>query len=198
MCTKQLKKLWFWSPPGWCFLSGKLPGRCWAWLTLEPGKDPPEPSPPPWTATSTMDTESTYSGYSYYSGRSRGSHRHGWVWLAWASTRSEALINTSTFKPDSTILRYFELFRYLFCSFPFYRDISCALKCFSLIWKLNNCGRRAPGWPYENRNTVFPINISINKYKTLIHRNQIWPLKFWFSVQVGSGGSSHGGLAEAH
>ncbi|TWW64054.1 hypothetical protein D4764_03G0010620 [Takifugu flavidus] len=24
-----------------------------------------------------MDTESTYSGYSYYSGRSRGSHRHG-------------------------------------------------------------------------------------------------------------------------
>lgn len=25
----------------------------------------------------TMDTESTYSGYSYYSGRSRGSHRHG-------------------------------------------------------------------------------------------------------------------------
>ncbi|KAA8579524.1 hypothetical protein FQN60_006617, partial [Etheostoma spectabile] len=23
-----------------------------------------------------MDTESTYSGYSYYSGRSRGSHRH--------------------------------------------------------------------------------------------------------------------------
>ncbi|KAK3510388.1 hypothetical protein QTP70_005860 [Hemibagrus guttatus] len=25
----------------------------------------------------TMDTESTYSGYSYHSGRSRGSHRHG-------------------------------------------------------------------------------------------------------------------------
>ncbi|MED6274728.1 Vang-like protein 1 [Characodon lateralis] len=24
-----------------------------------------------------MDTESTYSGYSHYSGRSRGSHRHG-------------------------------------------------------------------------------------------------------------------------
>ncbi|GAA6105171.1 vang-like protein 1 isoform X1 [Tachysurus ichikawai] len=25
----------------------------------------------------TMDSESTYSGYSYHSGRSRGSHRHG-------------------------------------------------------------------------------------------------------------------------
>ncbi|KAJ8332110.1 hypothetical protein SKAU_G00429200 [Synaphobranchus kaupii] len=29
-----------------------------------------------------MDTESTYSGYSYYSGRSRGSHRHGGITTA--------------------------------------------------------------------------------------------------------------------
>ncbi|TNN32949.1 hypothetical protein EYF80_056889 [Liparis tanakae] len=43
-------------------------------LQLHPHLHPP--STPP-QVCSAMDTESTYSGYSYYSGRSRGSHRHG-------------------------------------------------------------------------------------------------------------------------